>query len=133
MAARRRHDEAPRRPAVERQDLVVAEWKIRRQSPIGTQHGPVLEPKLGGARDRRKRSTLAVNHRRSLQGGDHAWRVHGRAKPRPRERARQPPAPGGAEVAVLDAPGVDAQSVLAPPPAGSVKLTVVPWPSTLSM
>ena len=132
MAARGRHDEAHGRPAVERPELVVAEGQIRRQSPIYPEERPVLEGELGSPLDGRQRLAAAVDERTGIRWRRLAGRAHRRADPGPRVGARRAPDPAGVNEAGLDAPGVGAQGAAAPSPAGSVKLTVVPWPRTLS-
>ena len=53
--------------------------------------------------------------------------AHGRADARPRLGPGRAPGPAGIDVAVLDAPGVGAQRVAAPSPAGKVKLMRQAW------
>ena len=120
------------RPAAERPDLVVAEGQIRRQSPVYPEERPVLEGELDGALDRRQRLAAAVDERAGIRWRRLAGRAHRRAESGTRLGARRAPGPGGVDVAVLDAPGVGAQGAAAPSAPGSVKLTVVPWPSALS-
>ena len=133
MAARGRSNERAAARPPGRPQLVVAEGQIGRQAMLQPQNGAVLEGELGAALDRRERLAPAMDDWAGSRGA-HAGRSHRRPRFEP---APRPPsgrhAPRGVDVAVFDAPGVGAQGVAAPSPAGSVKLTVVPWPSALSM
>ncbi len=133
MAPRWRDDESRRSPIVERPQLVVSEREIRRQISGHSQHRPVLQHELRGPVEHRGRLTTPVNQRSGGRRCGLMGRAHGRTETRTRLRPGRPPGPAGVDVAVLDPPGVRAQGVVAPSAAGSVKLTVVPWPSALSI
>ena len=132
MAASRRSNEARGRSASRWPQLVVPEGQIGRQAMLQEQNGAVVEDELGAGLDGRERLAPAMDDW-PADIGSQTGRSHRRLETRPRLPRRGSPRAAGVDVAVFDTPGVGAQEVAAPSPAGSVKLTVVPWPSALSM